>query len=1164
MAYPSAGEILGNMNALQQLRMTGSMGGGADALAGGLLARGSAIGSPILSGAMGMMGLDPMSIGMKAGMGAWNMGAGVMGAGLAGGAAMAGVGMVGLGAHFVGSQMMTGAQQQLGLNTSLRNNFNFVNAQGGMGFTSHQGFQIGNQLRGMTHEMGPSGEIATFGELSKLAANMGRMGMAQNVRTVADFKDKFKEMVDTLKKVATDMGSSLEEAQKFVNSMKGSGIFRQADQLRMSHGTRLTAAAGGLAMSEVTGMSNIGSQIARSVGGLGRQGAFAGMKTIEQIGLAQRVGAINEEDIYNATGLTGAEGRQAMATAQLQQSAHFLSGGRGRRFLASIAGKDGTLNEQAVMEYMMGGNVTTGRTMELAHQNLEGVGRANFIRNEGRLRGAALEKFGGLAQSLVYKQWLSSRGYDPTSMDDKSMLAFQRFSGMGRDEADLAIKQIQRLPEMLQEKRMAQDDVAYSDAVAKYNKTTGIEGFRRQFNQSREKIQGHLQQAGSDILAGSEDMVASWFNKVMGVYERRQVEGVDRIRRMMKTGDSSAKAEMERMFAGGSNLKGLGGVGASHDFGGNSLMGALQIGDMKDDVGSVTATGADKAFGDANRGALRAGIMGAADKRGLERADAIMAATKGMKGSEAYAEEYKKADAAGKLKIAERLSQAAGFDAGSMAQTVDADSLNLNDAGSSKFERYLGIGKDGATLGEVERMTGEGMIGREGKGMHEAKKAAGVSGGGLLATAVLGPLGGLVGVAKGVSDFFGEREDSRAAGAFMRSEKGSAAINAIFEGGKAAEEAENRVHALRTKASGGELSRDEGAELKVLQTAQAARALGAVAKGRKPEDLSEAEKKKVEEEASKVIGRPVSYDEVVKGAGSIKGALGAKRADAVRQMSEMATSDVKGLREELTSTGVATLSQDGKLALSSSGPLKKGDVSDLAVELANMKFEGTTDQKADALRKEASLRSQMNERIQGLSIEEKRKLAKEHAGDMTGSLYAASAGREERLRGQIKRYGGGQGKGGDLEAALGGLLGADIDKDLRKKLEGGSAEGVASVYAAQLGITGGGKDAEEFKKKLAEGVKAAREGKMGVAADLFSQAEGGATGDVKKKLEEARDAKMGPAERSAKSLKNIEDAMTKAVAALGEINTKTKGADHPDGSGNGSPGATQPGQTPPK
>lgn len=563
-----AGEALGQMNGLQHaamlLGMTQNNGTLAESMAGMGMSRGMAMGRPAMAGMLGMAGLDPMSLALRAATSAFRNGGGVMGATAAGAAVGLPLMVGGQLASFAGDQMMQGAQQQMQLNSGLRRNFNFMNSSGGTGFTPSQGFEIGNHLRGMTHDTGPGGEQTTFGELTRMASNMGRMGMAQDVRSVRDFKDKFKQMLETTKLIAHDIGTSLEEAQKFMQSMKGSGIFNKADQLRMSQGTRMTSLAGGMAMSEVTGMANIGSQISRAVGGLGRSGAFAGMNAIGQVGIAQRIGAVSEEDIYNATGLNGAEGRQALATAQLQQSASFLSTGRGRRFLASMADRNGQLDQSAVDEWMAGG-MGKGRTMESAYDHLGKVGRANFIRNEGRLRGSVLEKFGGLAQSIAYKSWLGDSGYDPHDMDDKAMLAFQRFSGMGRDEADIAIKQVQALPDILREQRDTERMAGHSDALSARDRMSGIAGIKRRLEHSREGIQNKLQQAGGRILEAGQGMLESWFNKTLGVYEEQATQGLAEVEKGLSIGGHGSAAQYNRFFGGATRaiMGGSGGMGGA-------------------------------------------------------------------------------------------------------------------------------------------------------------------------------------------------------------------------------------------------------------------------------------------------------------------------------------------------------------------------------------------------------------------------------------------------------------------------------------------------------------------------------------------------------------------------------------------------------------------------
>jgi hypothetical protein len=450
--------------------------------------RAQAVGAPLFQGAMGMLGLDPVSLGLRGAMGAFGSGAGVLGAGAAGlgVAAASAIPMAAMG--YAGSQVYAGMGQQQALNQTLRQNFSFQRP-GGQGFDSAQMAQIGGTMREMTHQFGPGGEVMGFRELTTLAGKMGQMGMAQGVRDVQEFGRKFKEMVSTLKTMAHDLGTTLEGALEFANAAKGSGVFGMRGAARFGADVRATAAAGGLALSEVTGAANIGAQISRSVGGLGRQGAGAGMRTIGQIGTAQQLGIISDEDIYNATGLSGAEGRQAYATSQMERTASFLRGGRGRRLLASVAGRDGSLNEDAVMQLMSGG-MTIGETMRRDQQNLSRVGRANFIRNEGRLRGAAMERFGGFLPALQLQEWAQGKGIDINEMDDRSMLFAQRQLGMGRDEMDVAVRMVNNMPRIMQEMRQRGADDRYSRQVSEQQGLRGIEGVKRRFEQAREKIQG--------------------------------------------------------------------------------------------------------------------------------------------------------------------------------------------------------------------------------------------------------------------------------------------------------------------------------------------------------------------------------------------------------------------------------------------------------------------------------------------------------------------------------------------------------------------------------------------------------------------------------------------------------------------------------------------------
>lgn len=525
----------------QQGPMYGSTSGiTGDRMMGGAMNAAASFGGPMASAASSLAPLAMMGMGM-------------------GGMAATGVGMpiaAGLAAgQHVGSQMYTGAQQQQSLNQTLRGSFSFQNPYGGTGFTRSDMSQIGTQIRGMSEQFGSGGEIASFKELSSLAGKMGQMGFAQGVRDVQEFGKRFKEMTTALKTMARDLGTTLEGAMEFAASAKGSGIFGTGKVTAFTGMARATAVSGGLAMSEVTGAANIGSQIARSIGGLGSQGANAGMRTIGQIGTAQQMGVLSEEDIYNVTGQTGAEGRQSYAASSMQRTGRFLQSGRGRRVLASLAEKDGGLNEENVQELLTGG-MGIGETMRRDKQQLGKVGRANFIRNEGRLRGAAMERLGGFLPALQLQEWAQSKGVDINNMDDRSMLFAQRQLGMGRDEVDQAVKMANNMPQIIERQRRDSVDDQYMQKLTQARKGQGVQGIQQRLEQAREIVNGKMQKAGQDFFNQGSEGIDKFFNQLAGQYVQTYSKDIDDSYRSMMSGGALGRSVGQRAF-------GVGGGGMS-------------------------------------------------------------------------------------------------------------------------------------------------------------------------------------------------------------------------------------------------------------------------------------------------------------------------------------------------------------------------------------------------------------------------------------------------------------------------------------------------------------------------------------------------------------------------------------------------------------------------
>lgn len=536
----------------------GQMGGfDPGQMTGSAMNTAAAIGKPVAMGGLALAGMDPIGLGLRAGM--VGMRAGGLALGVGAGAATGGAALVGLGAaQYAGTQMFRGAQQQQVLGAQLNSTFHFANQYGGRGFNSGELRDIGQMMRQMSGQRGPGGEFATMDELGRLAANMGRMGMAQGVRNAKDFRDKFQQMMRTVKEVATQLSTSLEEAQKTMASMRGSGIFGAAKQGAAAKQMRLGVVAGGRTMEEMSQAASIGSQIVRAGGGRGDAGARAMMKAVTNIGAALKSGVLTEEDIYNQTGQYGAAGVQAMAASNLQQDMSFLKGNKGRYLLAGLAGKDGRL-DQASLRRFMRGDMSTGEVQQRGQLNLSKVGRANFIRYEGALRGEVTAALGGMGGAMAMRGWLEQRGMKLGQMDDRNMLMYQRQMGVDRETADNQIRMLKNMPRILEQQGQSMEEDAFMRKVEQSERYKGIQGIKRKLEDARKNINDKLQQVGADFYSEGTNLVEGFINRITGRY----VATIDRdltktVHDVMRGGTAGREAAATRL---GITSKGHAGLG---------------------------------------------------------------------------------------------------------------------------------------------------------------------------------------------------------------------------------------------------------------------------------------------------------------------------------------------------------------------------------------------------------------------------------------------------------------------------------------------------------------------------------------------------------------------------------------------------------------------------
>lgn len=475
-----------------------------------------------LAGGMGYLGsagrlLDPFSAAMSAGRAGFAAG-GIGGGALAAGAAALPYYAAYKAADIYGGAFMGGMQDQAGLNSTLRGSFQQFGGQGfmGRGFSQQQmggiGQVVSQELRSNVFTSAP--------ELNQLIAGGAGAGMFQGVRDVAEFSRKFKEMINTLKAVQSDLGGSLTEALQFVNQAKQSGIFSNMDRMKFASGVRETMATSGMSSDQVMQLTAQGAQISRAFGGAGRQGAFGALRGAQQMGSAMSSGIISESMLSEATGgLTGTEAIQAYTSSAMMHTGQFLRRPMGRFNLFNLSNDEGTGLDRGRAIQMMMGDTGVGEIRRGAFSNTHNMGRARSLNREGQLRGAFMEQYGTLGEVGMMRQMMGGDRVEGMN-DDLASLVMQRRFHLSRSEADVRMTQMRNLPQLMQEQAL---DAAGSRRQAssqhdiEQNRT--MDAFMRHLEHGMADATGvtKVRELGRDFMTGFSSAVERAANNMMGI-----------------------------------------------------------------------------------------------------------------------------------------------------------------------------------------------------------------------------------------------------------------------------------------------------------------------------------------------------------------------------------------------------------------------------------------------------------------------------------------------------------------------------------------------------------------------------------------------------------------------------------------------------------------------
>lgn len=437
----------------------------------GMMMGAATYGLPIAAGAGMMMGgpvggmLDPFTGGLR-GAGrtlGWQSGAGV-GANLGrvasmgvralpraiGGAALGAMPAlaIGAGVEYAAGQVAEGAQFQNQVSGFLQNTFRQTNpaSRTGQGFTAGGQRQIGE----MFQEMGFEDIMSTPQELLGITQRAAQMGVFRGVQDARQFKQRFTQMKDALKEIASTFNTTLSEALPFFQNARQQGFWTPQDITRHARQVRQVQANTGMSAAQAQSLTAIGAQMVRGIGGTGQQGAEMMARAQSLTGAALFGGTVTEQQLGNAGFGIGAEGTQNMGQMLAGMSARFARSRVGRWALASMMNEEGTGLDQGRLAEFTSGGMGVGRMGALARRNVSGQRAYQFVENEEELRGQLAAQGPEAALGMV-RSLVGSR-LEGTSSRDRLVTRriIQRFMGGTTRQADMIAQLARELPRIME------------------------------------------------------------------------------------------------------------------------------------------------------------------------------------------------------------------------------------------------------------------------------------------------------------------------------------------------------------------------------------------------------------------------------------------------------------------------------------------------------------------------------------------------------------------------------------------------------------------------------------------------------------------------------------------------------------------------------------------
>lgn len=495
----------------------------------GLLGRASNFFDPISAGVAGFGAARGIGMGVAGGLGVGAMAAGAVAAPMM------------FAQHALGS-MVTGAQEQAGINQSL-GQFNFINSasRSGRGFSRQDAQGIGSMVR----ELQSLPEMMTsMSELTRIMDKMGQSGMMQGVRDAGEFSKKFKETIHTLKDISKMMGTTMEEAMKTFQESRQQGFYSpDAVKQNIMQG-KIVSGLTGMTEQQVNQMKQYGSEVSKQYGGSRAGGAASIGRISGELGMAQQMGLLSNSQLMEMTGAEGSEGQQRLAMSLNDAGQKMGRSSLGTAMTLALGEtKDGRYTgnmDQDLVQRVRSGQISKSELLQLAHQKSAGRNaKLSFAAHRQRLTTEMVNNTGVQGISMELGSILGERGFDNP---DALNLVMQRY-GANEEQANQIIGMMKQMPQIQRGMAEAGTTTARTEAERAFmRENASWQGISTKISKKFENIFTEpFKKLGASVSNSVGEAVDSFVDDIFGRYQTKVTDLASSTLLKASMGDKAAQ-----------------------------------------------------------------------------------------------------------------------------------------------------------------------------------------------------------------------------------------------------------------------------------------------------------------------------------------------------------------------------------------------------------------------------------------------------------------------------------------------------------------------------------------------------------------------------------------------------------------------------------------------